>query len=89
MMSMLASAASRLCMTITGTPRAATSGAICGIALQAPDIVDDCRALVERPGGDLALMVSIDTGRPSLTTAGRTGASRANSSSAETGLAPP
>ena len=37
----------------------------------------------------LALIVSIDTGRPSSTTAGRTGPSRSNSCSKDTGTAPP
>ena len=52
-----------------------------GIALQAPDVVDDGGALVERPGGDLGLD-GVDRHRqPSLTTAGSTGSSRASSSS--------
>ena len=55
MMSMAASARSRLCITITGTPRSATSGAISGIVLQAPDVVDDGRAVIECPGRDLGL----------------------------------
>src|SRR6516164_4749978 len=83
------SAASRLCITITGTRRLATSGAMSGsfcrpqtsLTIAAP--WSSAQAAIE------ALMVSIDTGRPSLTTSGRTGASRAFSSSTDTGTGSP
>ena len=51
-MSMLRRRVSRLCMTITGTPRLRDQRRHVGIALQAPDVVDDRRAMIERPGGD-------------------------------------
>ena len=61
-----------------------------GVALQAPDVVDDRpRPASSAQAAIDALMVSIDTGRPSVTTSGNTGASRAFSSSDDTGTAPP
>ena len=75
-------------MMMTGTPRSAASSRHVRVALQAPDVVEDGGALIERPGATSALMVSIETGTPSLTTAGSTGLSRASSSSSETGFMP-
>src|SRR6476469_3962543 len=85
--SMPGSAASRLCITITGTLRFATSGAM-SLSFCSPQTSfmiaapwSSAQAAVE------ALMVSIDTGTPSLTTSGTTVANRAFSSSADTGTA--
>ncbi len=85
MMSIAGSAASRLCMMMTGTPCSATTPRHIGVALQAPDVVDDARRQLRVPRrATPAFMVSIETGTPSAVTAGRTGASRRSSSSGET-----
>src|SRR6187399_2263788 len=88
-MSMVGSADSRLCITMTGTPRLATRDAISGsrcrphtsLTIAAP--WSSAQAAIE------ALMVSIDTGTPIATTAGNTVASRVFSSSADTGTGSP
>ena len=74
MMSMAGSAVSRLCMTITGTPRSATSVAMSGSRCRPQTSLTIAAPWSSAQAATLALMVSIDTGRPSLTTAGSTGA---------------
>ena len=60
-----------------------------GVALEAPDVVDDGGAGLERPGGDRCFQ-RVDRNRtPSARIAGKTGSSRARSSSADTATAPP
>ena len=62
-----------------------------GIALQAPDVVDDRGALPSAQAATSAFMVSIETGRPSATTLGqdRRKTRELCSSAAETGAMPP
>ena len=70
MMSIAGSAASRLCMMITGTAVLRHHAGHVGIALQAPDVIDDGRARRPAPSRrPSAFMVSIETGTPSATTA--------------------
>jgi hypothetical protein len=88
-MSMSGSALSRLCMTMTGTPRRATSGAIAGSRCSPQTSLTMAAPWSSAQPAISALMVSIETGRPSFTTAGSTGFSRASSSAAPTPLLPP
>ena len=55
MMSSAGSACSRLCMTITGTPRAATSGAMAGSRCRPQTSLTIVAPCIERPGGDFRL----------------------------------
>ena len=51
-MSIAGSTLSRLCMTMTGARVVGDDARHVGVALQAPNVIDDRRAQVERPGGD-------------------------------------
>ncbi len=42
-------------MMMTGTPWRATTARHLGVALQSPDVVDDSRAVAQRPVGDISL----------------------------------
>jgi hypothetical protein len=88
-MSIAGSAVSRLVITITGTPRAATNAAIAGSRCRPHTSLTIDAPWSSAQVATLALMVSIDTGRPNLIAVGSTGASRDFSSSADIGFMPP
>ncbi len=88
-MSIAPSELSRLCMTMTGTPRLATSGAMSGSRCRPQTSLTIAAPWSSAQAAVVAFWVSIDTGRPSVTAAGSTGASRAFSSAALTGCMPP
>ena len=73
MMSIAGSASSRLCMTTTGTPRSATTRAMSGSRCRPQTSLTMVAPWSSAQAATLAFMVSIETGTPSSTTAGRTG----------------
>src|SRR5215475_10581373 len=88
-MSIAGSAASRLCMTMTGTRCSATTRAMSGSRCSPHTSLTMAAPCPSAQAAISALIVSIETGTPRATAAGSTGASRSNSSSSDTGTAPP
>src|SRR5580704_1565626 len=89
MMSILGSAASRLCMTMTGASCPATTRAMSGSRCSPHTSLTIAAPVSSAQAATAAFMVSIETGIPSATTAGRIGARRARSSSSGTATALP
>src|SRR5580704_3287049 len=87
--SILGSAASRLCMTMTGTSCSATTRAMSGSRCSPHTSLTITAPVSSAQAATAAFMVSIETGMPSRTTAGRIGARRARSSSSVTTTALP
>src|SRR5262245_53380493 len=88
-MSISGSALSRLCITMTGTSRLATSVAMSASRCKPHTSLTMAAPMSIAQAASEDLIVSIETGKPSLITSGRMGARRAFSSSADTGTAPP
>ena len=76
MMSMAGSALSRLCITITGTPRAAITPAIAGSRCRPQTSLAIAAPASSAQATTSAFMLSIETGVPSATTSASTGCSR-------------
>src|SRR6516165_9989642 len=89
MMSSAGSAASRLCMMMTGTPRSATTRASSWSRCRPQTSLTIAAPASSACAATPAFMVSMETGTPSDTAPGRTGARRRISSSAGTATAPP
>src|SRR5215471_2244418 len=87
MMSIRGSAASRLCMTMTGTRWRATTSAISGSRCRPQTSLTIAAPRSSAQAAIVAFIVSIETGCPEHTTAGSTNSSRRSSSSAETATA--
>src|ERR1700722_4445185 len=88
-MSILGSAASRLCMTMTGTSCPATTCAISGSRCSPQTSLTIAAAASRAQAATAAFIVSIETGTPSAATAGRMPARRLRSSSRVTATALP
>src|SRR5580700_5121184 len=88
-MSILGSAASRLCMTMTGASCSATTCAMSGSRCSPHTSLTIAAPASSAQAATAAFMVSIETGMPSATTTGRMGARRARSSSSGTATALP
>src|SRR5262245_7741747 len=89
MISIDGSAASRLCMMITGTACSATTRASPPSRCRPHTSLTMAAPAASAQAATSALMVSMETGMPSATTAGRTGARRRISSAIGTATAPP
>src|SRR5262245_6999601 len=87
--SIAGSAASRLCMMMTGTPRSATTCASALSRCRPHTSLTIAAPAASAHSATLAFMVSMETGTPSATAAGRIGARRRISSSLGTATAPP
>src|SRR3954466_11042945 len=83
------SAASRLCMMISGPPCSATTRAMSPSPCRPHTSLTIAAPEASAQAATLAFMVSIDTGTPSATAPGRTGVRRRISSSIGTGTALP
>src|SRR5580704_9639901 len=83
-MSILGSAASRLCMMMTAAPRTATTRAMSGSRCRPQTSLTIAAPVSSAQAATAAFMLSIETGMPSPTTTGRMGARRARSSSSGT-----
>src|SRR5579862_269368 len=89
MMSIAGSAASRLCITMTGAPCAATTRAMSRSRCRPHTSLTIEAPASSAQSATAAFIVSIDTGIPMAATAGRIGSRRARSSSGVTGCMPP
>src|SRR5580700_7488819 len=88
-MSILGSAASRLCMTTTGASCPATTCAMSGSRCRPQTSLTIMAPALRAQAATAAFIVSIETGTPSATTAGRMPARRERSSSSVTATALP
>src|SRR3954447_3009867 len=86
--SIAGSTLARLCMTMTGTPFAATVGAMPASPCRPQTSLAIAAPRSSAKATTSAFMLSIETGTPSATMSDSTGLSRASSSSAVTGRAP-